>query len=309
MSGSGFDSAASSFDTRFGTRSATPAHSSSAFISLSSADVATTRSRPRSCRYSSSNRAPGVGRSHGSCWVNSSFFRAAMARPSGEPSSRPAMAGSSLSAPMPMSGRTVMMPAVIPCSRSARIHDVAWAALLSISVPSMSNSTDSKGRCTIMTARRLLTLVELVHPPGEALHVGFDHQVANCLRRDGLRHLEMRGDVLQELQHRGHLALRQQIDLQIEVSPLVGLPAEAVLAGQNEQGQEDRLERDRHRQERERKRVERPHIGDAEVEHDPEREPRDVKREHGAAREDARDPIAELLGPWSGPRAAPAPRP
>jgi hypothetical protein len=39
------------------------------------------------------------------------------------------------------------------------------------------------------------------------------------------------GDVLEQLQHRRHLALCQQIDLQVELTPFVGLACESVLAG------------------------------------------------------------------------------
>ena len=93
MSGSGFDSAASSFEMRIGIKSATPARSSRACISRSSADVATTRSLCNPWRYASRARAPGVADKCGNRWAKSVFFRCPMALPAGESSSKCAIRG------------------------------------------------------------------------------------------------------------------------------------------------------------------------------------------------------------------------
>ena len=74
MSGSGFDSAASSFEMRIGIKSATPACSRSTRISRSSADVATTRSLFNPWRYASRARAPGVADKCGNRSAKNSFF-------------------------------------------------------------------------------------------------------------------------------------------------------------------------------------------------------------------------------------------
>ena len=73
--------------------------------------------------------------------------------------------------------------------------------------------------------------------------VGFLRQLLDVRAARRVVHAQVRGDVLQQLQHRRHLALGEQIDLQIEVRALVGLRRQAVLAGEDEQGQEDGLER------------------------------------------------------------------
>ncbi len=57
--------------------------------------------------------------------------------------------------------------------------------------------------------------------------------------------------------HRCHFALRQEIDLQIEVRAFVCLLREAVLARQDEEREKNRLEGDGHRQEWEREVIER----------------------------------------------------
>ena len=74
--------------------------------------------------------------------------------------------------------------------------------------------------------------------------------------------VEMSRDVLQQLQHRRHLAFGKQIDLQIQVTTLIGLPGQPVLAGEHEQRQEDRFERHGHRQKRKGKPIERLDSGD-----------------------------------------------
>ncbi len=72
--------------------------------------------------------------------------------------------------------------------------------------------------------------------------VRFLYQVSQLLRRDVRLNFKMPSNVLQQLQHSRHLSLREEVDLQVEMTPLVGLAREPVLAGQNDQGQEDRLE-------------------------------------------------------------------
>jgi hypothetical protein len=45
----------------------------------------------------------------------------------------------------------------------------------------------------------------------------------------------MLGNVLEQLKHRSHLALGEQIDLQVEMTPLVRLACQPVLAGESKQ--------------------------------------------------------------------------
>ena len=106
----------------------------------------------------------------------------------------------------------------------------------------------------------------------------------------------MASDVLQQLQHSRHLPLGEQIDLQVEMTALVGLPRQSILAGEDEQCQEDRLERDRRRQQREREGIERPNSPDcAGVYGDPRTEPEEMKNEDRTATGGAGDPVADLL--------------
>ena len=44
----------------------------------------------------------------------------------------------------------------------------------------------------------------------------------------------MASDILQQLEHSRHLALREQVDLQIEMAALISLASEPILAGQDE---------------------------------------------------------------------------
>jgi hypothetical protein len=77
--------------------------------------------------------------------------------------------------------------------------------------------------------------------------------------------------------------LCQQIDLQIEMSPLVGLPRHSVLRHQHEYRQEDRFERDHEREKAERIRVEWLEAKKmAGIDHQPSREPAQWTRAKGA---------------------------
>jgi hypothetical protein len=67
-------------------------------------------------------------------------------------------------------------------------------------------------------------------------------QVFQLLRRQAGPHTQVLCDVLQQLQHGRRLALREQVDLEIQMAAFVGLAREPVLAGKDEQGQEDRLQ-------------------------------------------------------------------
>ena len=127
-------------EVRSGITSATPACSSSAAISCSSAEVATTRSLRARRSIASNARLPGVGCSVGSRAANNACFRATIASAAADPGSSPAASGSSLSLPMPMSGRICAGPRGMPCSVRAWAQVSACAALLSINVPSTSKS-------------------------------------------------------------------------------------------------------------------------------------------------------------------------
>ena len=83
---------------------------------------------------------------------------------------------------------------------------------------------------------------EVAGQPNSALV--YLHEVVQLNRDSRVR------NVLQQLQHSRHLPLGEQIDLQVQMTTFIGPARESVLAGGDEQRQEDRLERDRHRQER-----------------------------------------------------------
>jgi len=98
------------------------------------------------------------------------------------------------------------------------------------------------------------------------------------------------------LQNRRHLALGQQIDLQVEVRALVGLRREAILAGQDEQREEDGLERHYRGQQGKRERIERTHRRDeAEIQRRPHAEPHEVGEEYWSAPRLGGDPLADAL--------------
>jgi hypothetical protein len=103
----------------------------------------------------------------------------------------------------------------------------------------------------------------------------------------------MLSDVLEQLEYSRHLSLCEQIDLKVQMAPLIGLASQAILAGEYEQRQEDGLQRDRHRQEREWKRIEGTNASDrASIDGDPCAEPDDVKDENGSLTRGAGDPVA-----------------
>ncbi len=79
-------------------------------------------------------------------------------------------------------------------------------------------------------------------------------KLLRCLARS---HIQVAGDVLQQLQHGGHLPLGEQIDLEVQLTALVGLASQPILAREHEQCEEDSLERNGHRQEREWEGIER----------------------------------------------------
>ena len=56
------------------------------------------------------------------------------------------------------------------------------------------------------------------------------------------RNVELLGDALQERHRPRRFLLCQEVDLEIEVRPALALPAEAVLADQDEDREKDRLE-------------------------------------------------------------------
>ena len=97
------------------------------------------------------------------------------------------------------------------------------------------------------------------HPVRQMSNVRLLHQIAQLLGCHGRLDREVPGDVLQQLQHSRHLALCEQVNLEIELTALVGLPREAVLTGQHEQSKKDGLERDGHGQEGKREGIERTH--------------------------------------------------
>src|SRR5262245_36385061 len=68
--------------------------------------------------------------------------------------------------------------------------------------------------------------------------------------------LKLAADAPQQAQNDSHLLLRQQIDLQIKMSALVGLLCHAILGDEYESREENRLERHDHRQQFKRERVE-----------------------------------------------------
>ena len=74
-------------------------------------------------------------------------------------------------------------------------------------------------------------------PPSGAV---FFIKSRNSFRRDG--RLKVPSEVVQQLQHSRHLSLVDQIDLQVWMTTLIGLARESVLAGEDEQPQEDRLQ-------------------------------------------------------------------
>ena len=68
----------------------------------------------------------------------------------------------------------------------------------------------------------------------QALKVSLLHQVSQLLRRDSGLDVQVASDILQQLEHSRHLALREQVDLQIEMAALISLASEPILAGQDE---------------------------------------------------------------------------
>jgi len=91
--------------------------------------------------------------------------------------------------------------------------------------------------------------------------------------------------------------LGEQVDLQIEMTAFVGLTSQPVLAGEDEQGQEDGLQRHGHREEWKREGIERPNpVNYADVHDHPGTEPDNVKDEHRAAARGVGNPVADLLG-------------
>ena len=109
------------------------------------------------------------------------------------------------------------------------------------------------------------------------LEIGFRREVLKLGGRNAGRDVEMVRDVAQQLQHRGHFPFGEQIDLQIQLAPFVGLPRQPILAGEHEQREEDRLERDGHGEERKGKRVKRRDTWDqADIGAHPDAEPHHV---------------------------------
>ena len=91
--------------------------------------------------------------------------------------------------------------------------------------------------------RRLRLLAELGDAIGQLADVGLGGQLAQLLAGDGRLHSQMTADVLQHVQHGRHLPLGEQIDLQVQMPPLLRLLRQPALARQDEQRQEDSLQR------------------------------------------------------------------
>lgn len=108
---------------------------------------------------------------------------------------------------------------------------------------------------SLSSERRRRRLSQLVRSRRQTLEVGF-HQVAQLISRNFCLHFQMADDVPQEGDDDGHFLLSKKIDLQIQMAAFVGLSREPILAGEDEQDEENRLERDRHGQERKRKAIE-----------------------------------------------------
>src|SRR5688572_7019875 len=89
--------------------------------------------------------------------------------------------------------------------------------------------------------RRWRWLGDFLHPIGEGSEVRLLREVTQLFGGNRGTDVEMPCDVLQQLEYRRHLALGEQIDLQIEMSALVRLSRQPVLAREHEPSEEDRF--------------------------------------------------------------------
>ena len=150
------------------------------------------------------------------------------------------------------------------------------------------------------------SLVDLI---GELVYVRLLTQVADLFGGQSYFYVQVTRDVLKQSQHRGHFTLRQEIDLQVEVCTFVRLVRQAILTGQYEQREKDRLERDDRGQQRKRKWIERLNVSnDLRVDRDPNPKPRDMRELHRSTARQARDPVAQPFscGPTVEGRLLPA---
>ena len=85
-------------------------------------------------------------------------------------------------------------------------------------------------------------LGQLIHFLRQVVHIGFLDQVSDLLGGHGAFDLQVRSDIAEELEYSRHFALGQQVYLQVEMRPLVGLSGQPILACEHEQRQEDGFE-------------------------------------------------------------------
>lgn len=83
---------------------------------------------------------------------------------------------------------------------------------------------------------------QVLHPLGQLAHVDGLRQIPELVGSHRRLHLQVPSDVLQQLQHGRQLPFGQQVDLKVEVTALVGLLRQAILAGQDEERRERAVE-------------------------------------------------------------------
>ena len=96
----------------------------------------------------------------------------------------------------------------------------------------------------------------LAKVPRKILHFGVLTQLACLVIAHAVFDSHMPADPLKKLYHFCRFPLRKQVDLEIEVTALIGLQAHPVLAYQHEGRKENRFKRQNHGEQREGERIE-----------------------------------------------------